>query len=54
MIRFFLKKDAANVISLECKISAIWLPETVCIFDIFNCYSANISGMFDARKLSGI
>ena len=34
MIRFF-KKDAANVISLECKISAIWLAETVCIFLTF-------------------
>ena len=39
------------VLLLKCKISSAVYEY---ISDIFNCYRANINGMRNARKLSGI
>ena len=41
-------------LSLKCKISGTGRVEKVYILYIFNCYRANINGMWKARKLSGI
>ena len=39
---------------LKCKISAIRLVETAYFSGIFNWHSANVNGMWNARKLDGI
>ena len=45
---------AIAYLSLKCKISAISLVETACIFLIVLIASTNINGMLNARKLGGI
>ena len=42
-VYFYVSTVQFSLLSLKCKISAIWLVETACIFPIFlNCYSAKI------------